>query len=163
MARLALLLSTAAALVACSERTPPTGAPPAGVPAFAATTVTDTDKQTVQLVGTTCAGVPVTAIAEFTFVFKVTSDGQGGFHLGIHSSGAGTGTDALGTEYSASGEDHFMVYAGPAGVFTLQESLHFLSRGSTDNFVGAGIFVMTVTPNGEVNTAVDRAFTTCDS
>ncbi len=163
MKRFALLTVAAAALAGCSDRPLPTELLPGGNPVFAAQTVTSADKFTIELTGTTCDGVPVTATADVNAVFTTTLDANGGVHVGLLFSAEGTGTDVLGTEYIASATSNNTVYEGPKpSVFTIEEKFQFVSKTSLDNFLAHAVLHATVDANGNVKSVVDQAFIKCD-
>ena len=93
-----------------------------------------------------------------TPVFKVTEDGNGGFHLKGHFNATGIGIgQTSGATYNwndaINEEDNFRA---PRETFTSQRSPELIGRGHAANYRLHFLFHVTVTPDGVANINADK-------
>jgi len=105
----------------------------------------------------------VDVTGQFHPVFKVTEDGNGGFHFKGHFNAIGIGIgQSSGARYNwndaINEEDNFRA---PQETFTSQESLELIGQGRAANFRLHFLFHVTVTPNGVVNITADNFTVIC--
>ena len=100
---------------------------------------------------------------QFHPVFKLTEDGQGGFHFKGHFNATGIGIgQSSGATYNwndaINEEDNFRA---PQETFTSQRSLELIGRGQAANFRLHFLFHVTVTPDGVANINADNFTVVC--
>jgi len=100
---------------------------------------------------------------QFHPVFKLTEDGQGGFHFKGHFNAIGIGIgQSSGATYNwndaINEEDNFRA---PQETFTSQRSLELIGRGQAANFRLHFLFHVTVTPDGVANINADNFTVVC--
>lgn len=111
-----------------------------------------------------CTGETVSGVVSLKGTVQETVDASGGYHFRFHEvfNGRAVG-ETSGTQYVGPQTDHQSYHVSSNGAvqetFTL--NFRFISRGSADNILEQFLFHITVTPDGEVTSELDRVTVTC--
>ena len=154
------LLGVAALAIACDSPTSPRA--PLKAPTTLSNAVLANDRfESVVTVFDGCNGEIVTLDANFHFVFGVTSDGAGGFHVTEHENVQGQGSSSTGVNYVLAFANDAELNLVAAEEETITETFALISKGNTPNQEFQVDEHITITPNGDVSSFHDNFRFTC--
>lgn len=108
-----------------------------------------------------CNGETVTFIGIDHFIFSVTLDRAGGFHIDAHDNVHVTATGSLGNSYEGNQEDTFSLNGRVGVEQTVGVTFSEISKGSAPNFEVHVLQHITVNANGTVTAFVDNFTSNC--
>ena len=130
----------------------------------AATTVTEVEKDPISLtIAVPCAGELVRLFGQVNLVSHQTYDGNGGFHVKVHTNPMGVRGFGLtsGTPYRGTGVTQWVQNVKVGEQYTFINNFRIIGRGSGNNFMLHQTIHYTINANGELTVDFSKISTSC--